>query len=263
MIDPTLVSLMVKYPSEISNHLRVFLDTRVLSILKISSKRDQQIFRTAFIHSTAILFVIVCGACAVLVYCILEPFLQSILWSILAGAFLFPFKNHFTSIALFYLRQLDKNSHLLFSGLAIILPLQLLDKTIESIGPLCIRKWKQLVLIIIFLPSIEFFQSDVVYRCITTIGYDYCVIFETYIHLFDSLWMTLFILIYLFAVVTVYNSSSIIKYLLNLFSIPIWFILFIYLSQFFLSINYRLIVVTLAVILTLVGYIVDQKETSK
>jgi len=83
--------------------------------------------------------VIVCGACALLVYHILQPFLQSILWSILAGAFLFPFKDRFTSIARHYLYQLDTDSYLLVYGLVIILPLKIFDQIIESIGPLCIR----------------------------------------------------------------------------------------------------------------------------
>ncbi|CAF1029362.1 unnamed protein product [Adineta steineri] len=235
-------------------------DTHVLSILQLSPNRDQQVFRKAFIHSTAILFVIVCGICAVLVYCILEPFIQSILWAILTGAFLFPFKNHFTSIARYHLQELETNSHLLFYGLVIILPFQILDKTIESIGPLCIDKWKQLILIIIFLPSIEFLQSGVVYRCITTIGYDYYILFERHIHIFDSLWVILFVIIYFLAVLTVYNSSSVIKSILKIFSIPTWFILFIYLSQIFPS-HYRLIVVTLTIILIFIGYIVDQNMT--
>ncbi|UJR31955.1 hypothetical protein I4U23_019428 [Adineta vaga] len=234
------------------------LDTPVLSILKISPQRDQQIFRTAFIQSTASLFVIVCGTCAALVYCILEPFIQSILWAILAGAFLFPFKNHFTSLALYYLQQLDKNSYVLCYGLVILLPLQIFDKTIESIGPICIRNWKQLILICIFLPSIEFLQSDIVYRWIKTIEYDYFLFFEKYIHLFDSLWVILMILIYLCAVLTVYNCSLTIQYLLKSLAIPIWFCLFIYLSQIF-PINYRLIILTFTMILICCGFLLDQK----
>jgi len=231
-------------------------------MLNLSSKRDQEIYHTAFIYVASILFVIVCGTCALLVYHILQPFLQSILWAILAGAFLFPFKNRSTSIARYYLQELDKNSHLLVYGLVIILPLKIIDKIIESIGPLCIQNWKELVFIIIFLPSIEFFQSGLIYRCITTIGYDYFIKFQRYIHIFDSLWIILFIIIYFFTVFILYNSSSLIKYILNIFSIPIWFILFIYLSQY-LSINYRFIVVTLVGILIVVGLIINQNINGK
>src|SRR5215475_4972378 len=131
---------MVKYIFSIFNFFinHVALDTHVLSVLNLSSKHDQQIFRRAFIHSASILFVIVCVACALLVYRILQPFLQSILWSILTGAILFPFKNNFTLISRHYLHQLDRNSYLLIYGLGIILPLKIFDQILESIGPLCI-----------------------------------------------------------------------------------------------------------------------------
>jgi hypothetical protein len=206
--------------------------------------------------------VIVCGICALLVYHILQPFLSSIFWSILTGAFLFPFKTRFTTISRDYLHQLDINSYLLISGLVFILPLKILDEILESIGPLCLRKWKQLIFILIFLPGIEFLQSGVVYRCVTKIGDDYLIIFERHIHFFDSLAIILFILIYFLAVLTIYNHSLVIQSILNRLSIPIWLSLLIYSSQI-LSINYRVIVVTLAMILMLVGFVGAQNASGR
>ncbi len=246
----------------------LFLDNRVrrlgTSILNLlptikSPQRDRQTFRTAFVHSAAILFVLACGACAVLAYRILEPFLRSILWSILAGAFLFPFKNHLTSIACYYLRQLDTDSHLLFYGLAILLPLRTIDRTIESIGPLFIRKWKELLLILIFLPTIELLQTGVVYRWVTTIGHDIINTLVLIVHIFDSVWVTTLVIAYLIAVLTIYDSSPWIKSLLNVIAVPVWFILLIYLSQI-LPVTYRLAVIFLSIVLTVVGFIVDVRE---
>lgn len=241
---------------------QILLDTRVLSILNASSKGNQQIFRRAFIHSALILFVIVCGACAILVYHILEPFFSSILWSILSGALLFPLKTRCTSLTQRYLHQLDTDSHLLIFGLIILFPLKILDEILEFFGLLCIRKWKELIIIIIFLPSIEFLQSDIVYRCLITIGDNYFLLFERHIHLFDSRWIILIIFIYFSAVSTVYNRSFELKYILNIFAIPIWFCLFVYLSQIF-PIYYRFIVVNFTSILAVVGYIIEPNVNSK
>ncbi len=143
-----------------------------------------------------------------------------------------------------------------------ILPLKILDEILESIGPLCLRKWKQLIFILIFLPGIEFLQSGVVYRCVTKIGDDYLIIFERHIHFFDSLAIILFILIYFLAVLTIYNHSLVIQSILNRLSIPIWLSLLIYSSQI-LSINYRVIVVTLAMILMLVGFVGAQNASGR
>ncbi|CAF4200959.1 unnamed protein product, partial [Rotaria sordida] len=203
-------------------------------------QRDPETLRTAFIHSAAIVFVLVSGACVLLVYRVLEPFLRSILWSILA----------------------DRNSYLLFYGLVIFLPLQTLDRTIDAIVPFIIKRWKELLIIFIFLLLIESFQIDVIYYWLITIGYDFIFKLGFIVHLFDSLWITTIVISYLIAVLTIYDSSSLIKILLNILAIPIWFILLIYFSQF-LPVNCRLIVVILSIILTVVGFIVDFREKTE
>ncbi|CAF4302330.1 unnamed protein product, partial [Rotaria sordida] len=95
-----------------------------------------------------------------------------------------------------------------------------------------------------------------------TIGYDFIFKLGFIVHLFDSLWITTIVISYLIAVLTIYDSSPLIKILLNILAIPIWFILLIYLSQF-LPVNCRLIVVILSIILTVVGYIVDFREKTE
>jgi hypothetical protein len=231
-------------------------------VLRFAPRRDEQIFRTAFIHSTAILFVVICGACAVLVFYILQPFIHSILWAILVGAFLYPFKSRCTAHTLHYLRRLEANSHLLSYGLAILLPLQIFDKAIESIGPLCIQRWKQIALISIFLPSVQFLQSGIVYRWLTTIGYDYFLIYGPYIHVFDSAWVIVVVLSYLCAVLTAYHTSSAVRRSLKLLVVPIWFSFFVYVSQIF-PVAYRAIIVTLGGIATCIGYVTDQNISRK
>ena len=205
---------------------------------------------------------IVCGACAFLVYLILEPFIHSILWAILTGALLFPLKHRLTSLTLRYLQQLDTNSHLVSYGLVILLPWRIFDQAIESIGPICIQNYKPLLFTSIFLPSIEFLQSDIVYEWITTIGYDYLILFQKFIYLFDSLWVIILFTIYLCAVFVLYNNSLILQYVLKTLALPIWCCLFIYLSQFF-PVNYRLLVITFSAFLICCGYLIDQKINRK
>jgi hypothetical protein len=71
--------------------------------------------------------------------------------------------------------------------------------------------------------------------------------------------VTTLVIAYIIAVLTIYDSSPLIKNILNLFAIPVWFILLFYLSQF-LPVIYRLVVVILSIILTVVGFIVDLRE---
>jgi hypothetical protein len=71
--------------------------------------------------------------------------------------------------------------------------------------------------------------------------------------------VTTLVIAYIIAVLTIYDSSPVVKTILNLFAIPVWFILLIYLSQF-LPVIYRLVVVLLSIVLTVVGFIVDLRE---
>jgi len=137
--------------------------------------------------------------------------------------------------------------------------LRTIDRTIESIGPLFIRKWKELLIILIFLPTIELLQTGVVYRWVTTIGHDIINTLVLIVHIFDSVWVTTLVIAYLIAVLTIYDSSPWIKSLLNIIAIPVWFILLIYLSQI-LPVTYRLAVIFLSIVLTVVGFIVDVRE---
>jgi hypothetical protein len=154
---------------------------------------------------------------------------------------------------------LDTDSHLLFYGLAVLLPLRTIDRTIESIFPFSIRKWKELLVILTFLLSIVLLQTGVVYRWVITIGYDFINTFVVIVHIFDSPWMTTLVIAYLLAVLTIYDSSPSIRSILNLFAVPVWFISMIYLSQF-LPVTYRLAVVILSIVLTVVGFVVDLRE---
>jgi hypothetical protein len=90
-------------------------------------------------------------------------------------------------------------------------------------------------------------------------GYDFLHTLIYLVHLFDSPWVTTLVITYLIAVLTIYDHKPWIKTLLNLFAIPVWFILLIYLSQI-LPVTYRLIVVILSIVLTVVGFIVDLRE---
>ena len=231
-------------------------------MFSVSSRSDEEIFRRGLLQSATIFFVLVCGACAVIISHLLSPFLSSILWSLFLGALLFPLKTRCTSLGRCYLQKLDKDSHLLVFGLIILLPMRILDRSIDLIGVFWSRKWKEFLFILICLPTVEFFQSGMIYRSINTLIYKCYIHLERHVRFGDSPWMLTMIGLYFFAVLTVYNSSDRSRVFLTKLAGPMWCGLVLYLSQI-LPINYRVIVLICTGVLAVFGYGFSQNINSK
>ena len=236
----------------------ILLGNDFLSILM----SNEEIFRRALLQSATFLFVTLCSTCAIVIYYIFEPFLSSILWSLLFGALFYPLKTRCTSLARCYLEQLDGNYHLLVSGLIILLPIKILDQTVEFFSLLCIRKWKELIFIFICLPTVELLQSGLVYRSMITIAYGSYIHVERYVQFCDSPWMLVVIGVYVFAVLTVYNCSDRWKTLLTKLAGPMWCCALLYLSQI-LPINSRVLVLIGTGFLTFMSYWINPKINGK
>lgn len=233
-----------------------------LSIVHTTFGNNQEIFRRALLQSGTIFFVLVCIACTLVIYYIFEPFLSSILWSLLFGALLHPLKTRCVSLTRCYLRQLDGNYHFLVFGLFILFPIRIVDHIIEFISLLCIRRWKELIFIFMCLPTIEFFQSGLIYRSLINIIYDSYIHFERHVQCCDSPWTLAVISLYFFAVLTVYNSSTRWKFFLTKLAGPVWCCLLLYSSQI-LPINYRVIVLVCTGFIAVLSYWLSPNTNSK
>lgn len=233
------------------------LNSSILDLLP--RQADRQSLHAAFIHSAAILFVLVCGACALLAYRILEPFLRSILWAILAGAFLFPCKHHLTSRARFYLKTIEENSRLLIFGVFVRLPIQTVDQTIESIGQFFWNKVKYPTVIIVFLVLNSCFPIQSTYIEFIKICHPIFIRLLNIFHFFESKWMIAVIILYILAVLTFYHHSWWMKTLLNIIAKPIGLFILIHLTQI-LPVTYRLPFVIFVIGLTILGLLVELKE---
>lgn len=114
--------------------------------------------RKAFYNVAAILFTIFVSGIAVAVYYILQPFLRPMLWALLCGSFLYPFKYKIAYSSKVWLCKLNSSKTPLFLGL-ITLPFVLVSCLIDAFRTTLCKHYKFIIGGIIFFVLIILFAS--------------------------------------------------------------------------------------------------------
>lgn len=116
----------------------------VNSMLQTFSQGHEKAFKQALYTTAANVFLFLAGASAIAVYFILEAFLRPLLWAVLCGTFLYPFKREITEILRRWLRGLQDSGTPFAIGIAYI-PIQALDYTyVMTFDRTIVRHWKLL-----------------------------------------------------------------------------------------------------------------------
>uniref|UniRef100_A0A8D3BAQ0 Transmembrane protein 245 n=2 Tax=Scophthalmus maximus TaxID=52904 RepID=A0A8D3BAQ0_SCOMX len=212
-----------------------------------SLKFDKNI-KQAFYNTGAMIFVAICCGAAVLVYFILEAFLRPLLWAVLCGTFLHPFKHSLARLGRSWLSGLQDSGTPILVG-TLLVPVWCVNYGVEAMGRLVLQRLTVLLVIGAGAPLVYFlylFWSVIGMQAI--LGH-VCGVVGAALGCFHSAWVCPVVLGYLSTVCFKWSPQT--ERYLRVLALPVWAVLLFYIVS--LTGSWRVPLFVVVVVLLIVG----------
>uniref|UniRef100_A0A8C6SEB6 Transmembrane protein 245 n=1 Tax=Neogobius melanostomus TaxID=47308 RepID=A0A8C6SEB6_9GOBI len=192
-----------------------------------SLKFDKNI-KQAFYNTGAMIFVGICCGASVLVYFILEAFLRPLLWAVLCGTFLHPFKHSLARLGRSWLSGLQDTGTPIVLG-TLLVPVWCVNYGVDAMGRLVMQKLTVLLVIGAGAPllyGLYLFWSVVGMQAV--LGH-FCGVVGAALDCFHIMWVGTVVVGYLLAVCFKWSPST--EQYLRVLALPVWAALLFYIGE--------------------------------
>ncbi|XP_076009975.1 transmembrane protein 245 [Genypterus blacodes] len=213
-----------------------------------SLKFDKNI-KQAFYNTGAMIFVAICCGATVLVYFILEAFLRPLLWAVLCGTFLHPFKHSLARLGRSWLSGLQVTGTPILVG-TLLVPVWCVNYGVEAMGRLVLERLTVLLVIGAGAPLLYFlylFWSVIGMQVI--LGH-ICWVIGSALDCFHAVWVCTVLVGYLLAVCFKWSPHT--EQYLRTLALPVWAVFVFYLVS--LTGSWKVPIFVVVVVLLIVGF---------
>nr|XP_057940451.1 transmembrane protein 245 isoform X2 [Doryrhamphus excisus] len=212
-----------------------------------SLKFDKNI-KQAFYNTGAMIFVAICCGAAVLVYFILEAFLRPLLWAVLCGTFLHPFKHSLAGLGRSWLSGLQDTGTPIVVG-TLLVPVWCVNYVVDATGRQVVEKLTLLLVIGAGAPLLYLlYLSWSFIGMQVLLGY-LCGIIAAVLDCFHAVWVCTVVVGYLLAVGFKWSPST--EGYLRTAALPVWTTLLFYIVS--LTGSWKVPLFVLVLVLLVVG----------